>query len=148
MFRRPTFAAAFATSFPSNIFCLRQWRTTSGNTASTLERPSRSSGELRQAKRPRSPSTHTRSAARFAPAVKTAADLASDRKAFDIVVLDLGSTPEAAAVTDYFLICTGRSDIHVHAICDRVVEGMKHRGRTLLSSEGVERGQWALLDYG
>ena len=103
---------------------------------------------MRQAKRPRSPSTHTRSAARFAPAVKTAADLASDRKALDIVVLDLGSTPEAAAVTDYFLICTGRSDIHVHAICDRVVEGMKHRGRTLLSSEGVERGQWALLDYG
>jgi len=103
---------------------------------------------LRQAKRPRSPSTHTRSAARFAPAVKTAADLASDRKAFDIVVLDLGSTPEAASMTDYFLICTGRSDIHVHAICDRVVEGMKHRGRTLLSSEGVERGQWALLDYG
>ena len=103
---------------------------------------------MRQAKRPRSPSTHTRSAARFAPAVKTAADLASDRKALDIVVLDLGSTPEAAAMTDYFLICTGRSDIHVHAICDRVVEGMKHRGRTLLSSEGVERGQWALLDYG
>jgi ribosome-associated protein len=103
---------------------------------------------LRQAKRPRSPSTHTRSAARFAPAVKTAADLASDRKALDIVVLDLGSTPEAASMTDYFLICTGRSDIHVHAICDRVVEGMKHRGRTLLSSEGVERGQWALLDYG
>jgi len=103
---------------------------------------------LRQAKRPRSPSTHTRSTARFSPAVKTAAELASDRKAFDIVVLDLGSTPEAAPVTDYFLICTGRSDIHVHAICDRVVEGMKHRGRTLLSSEGVERGQWALLDYG
>jgi ribosome-associated protein len=81
-------------------------------------------------------------------AVKVAADLASDRKALDIVVLDLASAPESAALTDYFVICTGRSDIHVHAICDRVVEGMKHRGRTLLSSEGVERGQWALLDYG
>jgi ribosome-associated protein len=103
---------------------------------------------LRQAKRTRSPSSHTRSAARVSPAVKTVADLASDRKAQDIVVLDLASMPEAAPVTDYFLICTGRSDIHVHAICDRVVEGMKHRGRTLISSEGVERGQWALLDYG
>ena len=80
--------------------------------------------------------------------MKTAADLASDRKATDIVVLDLASMPEASPVTDYFLICTGRSDIHVHAICERVMEGMKHRGRTLISSEGVDRGQWALLDYG
>jgi ribosome-associated protein len=80
--------------------------------------------------------------------VKLAADLASDRKAADIVVLDLGSMPESSALTDYFVICTGRSDIHVHAICERVVEGMKHDGRTLQSSEGVERGQWALLDYG
>jgi ribosome-associated protein len=103
---------------------------------------------LRQAKRPRSPSSLTPSTARVSATVKTAADLASDRKALDIVVLDLGSTPEAAPETDYFVICTGRSNIPVQAICDRVVEGMKHRGRTLLSSEGVERGQWALLDYG
>jgi ribosome-associated protein len=89
-----------------------------------------------------------RAASTPSSAVKIAAELASDRKAAEIVVLDLASIPESAPVTDYFVICTGRSDIHVHAICDRVVQGMRHRGRTLLSSEGVERGQWALLDYG
>ena len=102
---------------------------------------------MKEAKRP---SALSRAAQARGPssAVKVAADLASDRKALDIVVLDLGGVPEATPVTDYFVICTGRSDIHVHAICDRVVEGMKHEGRTLLSSEGTERGQWALLDYG
>ena len=80
--------------------------------------------------------------------VKLAAELASDRKAIDIVVLDLAALPESSPVTDYFVICTGRSDIHVHAICERIVEGMRSRGRVPMSTEGCERGQWALLDYG
>jgi ribosome-associated protein len=102
---------------------------------------------LKEAKR-FSALSHARQGRHPTSAVRVAADLASDRKALDIVVLDLAGIPEAAAVTDYFVVCTGRSDIHVHAICERVVEGMKDSGRTLLSSEGMKRGQWALLDYG
>lgn len=82
------------------------------------------------------------------PAARLAAELALDRKAIDIVVLDIAGQTEATPVTDYFVICTGRSDVHVKAICDRVVEGMREEGRALLSSEGVKHGQWALLDYG
>jgi ribosome-associated protein len=81
-------------------------------------------------------------------AAKLAAELAADRKADDIVVLDLAAIPESPAVTDFFVICTGRSDIHVHAICERIVQGMRAHGMAPMSTEGCERGQWALLDYG
>jgi len=86
---------------------------------------------------------HTRS-----PVVAAIAELASDRKATDIVAIDLAAIPESSPVTDFFLLCTGRSDVHVHAICERIVEGMHRRGVHPISTEGVERGQWALLDYG
>ena len=71
--------------------------------------------------------------------------LASDRKAADILVLDL---TERSSVTDYFVLCTGRSDVQVQAICERVTQGLREEGVRLLSSEGVENGLWALLDYG
>ena len=105
----------------------------------------RSPVPLKQAgrSRPQSPSTRT-----VTPTAKLASRLASDLKATEIVVLDLNAMPESTALTDSFVICTGRSDIHVHAICQRIAEGMKKRGHALISSEGVERGQWALLDFG
>jgi ribosome-associated protein len=74
-----------------------------------------------------------------------AAELATDRKAADVVILDLA---DLSAVTDYFVICTGRSDVHVQAICERVVQGMRERGIQPISTEGTEHGQWALLDFG
>jgi ribosome-associated protein len=84
-----------------------------------------------------------RSAARVL--VQRAAALAADRKALDIVVLDLIGR---SSVTDYFLLCTGRSDIQVQAICERIVEGLRELGERPLAIEGLENGQWALLDYG
>ena len=74
-----------------------------------------------------------------------AADLASDLKASNIVLLDLGAI---SSVTDYFVICTGRSDVQVRAICDRIGEGLGSRGHRPLSVEGLDHGHWALMDYG
>ena len=71
--------------------------------------------------------------------------LASDHKADDILVLDL---TERSSVTDYFVLCTGRSDVQVQAICERVTQGLREEGVRPLSSEGVDNGLWALLDYG
>lgn len=76
---------------------------------------------------------------------KSAAVLVSDRKADDILVIDL---TERSSVTDYFVICTGRSDVQVQAICQRVTEGLREDGVRPFSTEGTENGQWALLDYG
>jgi ribosome-associated protein len=96
----------------------------------------------------RKPSQPRSNGRKRSPVVKAITELASDRKATDIVAIDLASIPETSPVTDYFVLCTGRSDVHVHAICERIVEGMRSRGISPISTEGVERGQWALLDYG
>ena len=72
-------------------------------------------------------------------------ELASDRKALDIVSLDLRGI---IGYTDYFVICTGRSDRQVKAIHDAVHEGLK-RAHGLLPRrvEGVSEAQWVLMDY-
>ena len=71
--------------------------------------------------------------------------LVADRKADNILVLDL---TQCSSITNYFVVCTGRSDVQVQAICQRVLEGLREVGVRPLSSEGLENGQWALLDYG
>ena len=74
------------------------------------------------------------------------AELASDRKAIDIVQLDLRGI---ISYTDYFVICTGRSDRQAKAIHDAIHLGMKD-GHGMLPGrvEGVTQAQWILMDYG
>ena len=73
------------------------------------------------------------------------AELASDRKAIDIVALDLRGM---IGYADYFVICTGRTDRQTRAIHDAIHQGMKS-GHGLLPSrvEGVSEARWILLDY-
>lgn len=72
-------------------------------------------------------------------------ELASDRKAEDIVRIDVR---ELVSYTDAFVICTGRSDRQVKAIHDAILEGMKKdhdlRPRRV---EGVSQARWILMDY-
>jgi ribosome-associated protein len=76
---------------------------------------------------------------------QTIADYAADRKALDIVQLDLR---EFVAYTDYFVICTGRSDRQVKAIHDAIHDGMKHdHGELPMRVDGVSQANWILLDY-
>ncbi len=73
------------------------------------------------------------------------ADLAADRKALDIVQLDLR---EILGYTDYFVICTGRSDRQVKAIHDAIHAGMKSEYGILPQRvEGLSHAQWVLMDY-
>ena len=72
-------------------------------------------------------------------------ELASDKKASDIVLLDVrGQT----TMTDYFVICSGASDRQLNAIADGIVEGLKDDGDTLLSREGDAGSHWLLIDFG
>jgi ribosome-associated protein len=74
------------------------------------------------------------------------AELASDRKAVEIVQLDLRGLTSLA---DYFIICTGRSDRQVRAIHDGIHLGMKTDHAMLPTrSDGVTQAQWILMDYG
>jgi ribosome-associated protein len=75
----------------------------------------------------------------------TVAELAADRKALDIVQLDVRGMVSYA---DYFLICTGRSDRQARAIHDAIHLGMKSAlGLLPRRVEGVTESRWILLDY-
>jgi ribosome-associated protein len=71
--------------------------------------------------------------------------LAADRKALDIVQLDLRGI---IGYTDYFVICSGRSDRQTKAIHDAIYEGMKsEHGILPRRVEGLPGARWILLDY-
>jgi len=72
-------------------------------------------------------------------------DYAVDRKALDIVQLDLR---EMIGYTDYFVICSGRSERQAKAIHDAIHEGMKAaHGRLPERVEGLPGARWILMDY-
>jgi ribosome-associated protein len=55
---------------------------------------------------------------------------------------------EMIGYTDYFVICTGRSDRQVKAIHDAIHEGMKARyGLLPQRVEGLPQAHWVLMDY-
>lgn len=74
------------------------------------------------------------------------AELMDDKKALDIIAMDVRGL---ANFTDYFIICTGRTDRQVKAIHDGVREGMKAAFEMLpIRTEGERERSWILLDYG
>jgi ribosome-associated protein len=77
--------------------------------------------------------------------VCTALRAASDKKALEMVVLDLR---EVASFTDYFLITSGTNVRQVQAIADEVVEQLKKKGTRALRVEGYNSAEWVLVDYG
>jgi ribosome-associated protein len=70
---------------------------------------------------------------------------ASDKKALEMVVLDLR---EVASFTDYFLITSGTNVRQVQAIADEVVEQLKKHGTRAARVEGYNTAEWVLVDYG
>lgn len=76
--------------------------------------------------------------------VRRAVDLLFDRKGTDVVLLDLRGISSA---TDYFLIASGRSDTHVSAIADNLIDEMKKDGARPVNVEGLRGGRWVLVDY-
>jgi ribosome-associated protein len=76
--------------------------------------------------------------------VGRAVELLFDRKAEDVILLDLR---HISGATDFFIVATGRSDTHVSAIADHVVEELKKEGVRPFGVEGVRSGRWALIDY-
>ena len=76
--------------------------------------------------------------------VARAAQCALERKAQNVVALDLRGISTA---TDYFVIGSGSSDIHVRAIAEHVIEELKKDGERAGHVEGLEGGRWVLVDY-
>jgi len=74
-----------------------------------------------------------------------AVDAVREKKAIDVVVLDLR---KAGGFTDYFVICTGTNPRQIQAIADAVTEALrKGFGERPALAEGIEKSEWILLDY-
>ena len=103
-----------------------------------------------------SPTAAPRAAARRAPApvskrpdtqetVRLILDRLEDMKAEDTVTIDLtGKT----AFTDAMVVTSGRSNRHVGAVADRVLEGLKKAGIKNAHVEGMPHCDWVLIDAG
>ena len=76
---------------------------------------------------------------------RVAVDTASDKKAFDILLLDIR---EVTTIADYFVICSGNNARQIQAIADAVDEELGKQGVRLLHREGVAETGWVLLDFG
>ncbi len=76
--------------------------------------------------------------------IERAARAAYDKKATDVVVLDLR---HRSGFTDFFLICSGQNPRQVQAIVDAIEETLRALHSRPAHVEGYERGEWVLLDY-
>jgi ribosome-associated protein len=72
-------------------------------------------------------------------------ELAEDKKAADIVLLDLG---ELTTLADAFVICSGGSERQISAIADGILEGLRDEGVKPIGREGTAESHWVLVDFG
>jgi len=92
---------------------------------------------------PAKPHTHA-PPKRITAEVAKAVQAALDKKAFDVVVLDLRHTP---AFTDFFVLCSGQSTRQVQTIADAIEEALAGIRVRLSHVEGYDRAEWILMDF-
>ena len=76
--------------------------------------------------------------------VAKAVRAALDKKAANVVVLDLRNTP---AFTDFFVLCSGQTQRQVRAIADAVEETLRAARVRPAHIEGYDRAEWVLMDF-
>ena len=71
-------------------------------------------------------------------------ELAKEKQAEDIVIMDV---QEAAGFTNYFVIATGNSDVHLKTLTDHIEDSLSRYKVKVWHKEGYENLQWVLMDY-
>jgi ribosome-associated protein len=72
-------------------------------------------------------------------------ELAEDKKAADIVLLDLGGLTTMA---DYFVICSGGSERQLEAIASGIIGTLRDERTSPIGREGTSASHWVLIDFG
>jgi ribosome-associated protein len=107
----------------------------------TRAKPAAAAGEA-------TPPAGKRAASDERPAIDLArriVELAEDKKAADIVLLDLTGLTTLA---DYFVICSGGSERQLDAIADGVIGGLRDEKVRPFGREGTAASHWILVDFG
>lgn len=73
------------------------------------------------------------------------AEAAWGKKALDLKILDVRNV---VSYTDFFVICSGRSDRQVQAIAQNIADELRDEGVRPIGVEGQTHGLWVLMDYG
>ena len=73
------------------------------------------------------------------------AEGAEDKKAFDILILDIR---EFTSIADYFVICSGSNTTQVNAIADSIAHTLAKAGIHYSHVEGATAASWVLIDFG
>jgi len=93
----------------------------------------------KSASRPRTRSTKTR----LPPTLTLGVAAALDKKAIDLITLDLR---KSSAFTDFFVICTGANARQVQAIADGIEGALRSKNIRPALVEGYARAEWILID--
>lgn len=82
---------------------------------------------------------------RLTKLAKIAVGAIEDLKGLDVKVLDV---KKLTTITDFMIIATGTSNRHVKSMANAVIEKAKEEGERPLGVEGLDQGEWALVDLG
>ena len=77
--------------------------------------------------------------------INTITHALEEMKAQEIVNIDVR---KLTSITDNMIICSGTSNRHTKAIADKVISEIKAKGFQALGVEGLETGEWILVDLG
>jgi ribosome-associated protein len=72
-------------------------------------------------------------------------ELAEDKKAAEIVLLDLGGLTTMA---DFFVICSGGSERQLEAIASGIIANLRDEKVKPIGREGTSASHWILIDFG
>ena len=82
---------------------------------------------------------------KFTEEVIQAAKQLFAKKAEDVRIINVS---HLTIVADYFILASGRSDVHVKSLSDEIRKHMHISGREQLRIEGYREGRWIVIDYG
>ena len=77
-------------------------------------------------------------------ALKIALKAADDKKAYDLLALDISGI---ASFASYFIFCTGDSSRQIQAVADEIEKQLRDAGIRPSHVEGYQNSEWILMDY-